>query len=466
MVFTSHIFIYYFLPLTLAIYFALPRGRNLFLLGASYVFYAWANPWYVLLMLASTVIGYGCGERIAAAPVGDPARRRWLVIALVLELALLGVFKYMGFFQESLNAALRTAGFAGMPVWHILLPIGVSFYVFHCVSYVMDLYRGVSFKAHSFVDFALYIALFPQLVAGPIVRYRTIADEIVQREHSIDKFSRGAALFILGFAKKTLLANQVGQIADTVFLANAPSTADAWFGVVAYAFQIYFDFSAYSDMAMGLGRMLGFNFPYNFNSPYRSETITEFWRRWHMSLSSFLRDYLYIPLGGNRVGPVRTYINLTLVMLLGGLWHGASWTFVAWGAFHGVLLASERAMKKRSLYPWLPRPLRMLTTFVLVLFSWVLFRSESFAQASHIIRTMVIPTSAGGGSLLLAGQIYQHGTWIMMSLCAVFAMTRREADDWVRDLGWRKTAALATLWCVCLAVLTAQDFNPFLYFQF
>jgi alginate O-acetyltransferase complex protein AlgI len=466
MVFTSHIFLYYFLPATLAAYFALRRGRNLFLVAASYVFYAWANPWYVLLMFAATVIGYVCGNRIAAAPLEGPSRRGWLTLALVLELSLLGFFKYLGFFEDSLNGLLRAGGGGEVPVWRILLPIGISFYVFHCVSYVMDLYRGTSFRARSLTDFACYIALFPQLVAGPIVRYRTIADEIVQREHSPGKFSRGAALFILGFAKKVLLANQVGSLADAVFLASAPSTADAWFGALAYAFQIYFDFSAYSDMAVGLGRMIGFDFPFNFHSPYQADSITDFWRRWHISLSSFLRDYLYIPLGGNRLGPARTYLNLAIVMLLGGLWHGANWTFVAWGGFHGLMLAAERATSRRSLYPWLPRSLRVLVTFVLIVFSWVLFRSPSFHEAGRMILIMVKLTPAREGSLLLAGEIYQRGSWFVMLLCASLVTVRLEADQWIADLGWRKTAVLGTLWAGCLAILPAQAFNPFLYFQF
>ena len=230
----------------------------------------------------------------------------------------------------------------------IALPIGISFYTFHALSYTIDVYRGTAPPVRSFIDFACYIALFPQLVAGPIIRYNTVADQLVSRSHTWEKFASGVTLFILGFAKKILLANPMGRVADAAFDAQSLSAPDAWFGALAYAFQIYFDFSGYSDMAIGLGRMIGFEFLKNFDSPYQAESITDFWRRWHISLSTFLRDYLYIPLGGNRKGPRRTYVNLIVVMLLGGLWHGANWTFVAWGAYHGILLAFERFRGKRS----------------------------------------------------------------------------------------------------------------------
>ena len=470
MVFTSHIFVYYFLPFVLAVYYLIPAARlawrNAFLLVVSYVFYAWAAPWYLVLMFAATVIAYVGAARIARLPVGDPRRRNTLAAAVAIELLLLGCFKYLGFFQHTVNGLLALIPAAPVHVWEIVLPIGISFYVFHTLSYVVDIYRGICAPTRNFADFACYVALFPQLVAGPILRYNVVAPFLTARRHTLTRFKAGSGLFILGFAKKVLLANQVGAIADAVFRAETPSTGDAWFGVVAYAFQIYFDFSAYSDMATGLGRMFGFEFPPNFNSPYRSESITDFWRRWHISLSTFLRDYLYIPLGGNRIGPARTYLNLIIVMLLGGLWHGANWTFVAWGAFHGVLLALERATDKKCLYAWLPRPLRMLATFVLVLFSWVLFRSATFHEASRMLTLMLQPAAASGGSVLLAGEIYQTGSWIMMILCAVLAVIPKEADGWVQNLGWGKIIALALLWGGSLAMLSAQDFNPFLYFQF
>jgi alginate O-acetyltransferase complex protein AlgI len=466
MVFASHVFVFYFLPLFLLIYYLLPRGRNLFILLASYVFYGGWEPWFVLLMLAATVINYVCGLIIAANLQRRRRASAALAVSVMASLGLLAYFKYGVFVQENVNRLRDLLGMQAMPVLQIALPIGISFYIFHNISYTVDIYRGVAPPVRSFWDFACFIALFPQLVAGPILRYNVIADQLVKRTHTLDKFSSGVALFILGFAKKVLLANPVGLIADAVFRAESPGTMDAWFGVAAYAFQIYFDFSGYSDMAIGLGRMIGFEFPRNFDAPYRSESITDFWRRWHISLSTFLRDYLYIPLGGNRLGRWRNYFNLVVVMLLGGLWHGASWTFVAWGLFHGTLLASERAMGKRSLYAWCPRPMRIGLTFVLVLFSWVLFRSGTFQDAARYLAAMWGAGAKPGGSILLAGELYGRGPGIQMVLCALLAFTQMQAFDWVNRLTWTRVAGLAVLFGVSLATMFTQTFSPFLYFQF
>lgn len=466
MVFASHVFIFYFLPLFLLVYYLLPRGRNLFILLASYVFYGWWEPWFVLLMLAATVVNYICGLAIAA----NLHRRRWasaaLAVSVIASLGLLAFFKYGVFAQENINRLRELFGAQALPIFQIALPIGISFYIFHNISYTVDVYRGVAPPVRSFWDFACFIALFPQLVAGPILRYNVIADQLVERTHTLEKFSSGVSLFILGLAKKVLLANPIGLLADAAFRAESPGAVDAWFGVVAYAFQIYFDFSGYSDMAIGLGRMIGFEFPRNFDAPYLSESITDFWRRWHISLSTFLRDYLYIPLGGNRVSRRRNYFNLIVVMLLGGLWHGASWTFVAWGLFHGTMLASERALGKRSAYAWFPRPARILLTFVLVLFSWVLFRSETFAQAGQYLAAMFGARAAAGGSLLLAGELYGRGQSIQMGLCALLAFTPVQAFDWSERLTWTRSVGLAVLFGVTLMTMFTQSFSPFLYFQF
>ncbi|MDD4789368.1 MAG: MBOAT family protein, partial [Pirellulales bacterium] len=292
------------------------------------------------------------------------------------------------------------------------------------------------------------------------------AAQLVSRAHTWTKFSSGVALFILGLAKKVLLANAIGQVADAVFDAQAPAALDAWLGVTAYAFQIYFDFSGYSDMAIGLGRMLGFEFPRNFNAPYLSESITDFWRRWHISLSTFLRDYLYFPLGGNRRGIRRTYFNLATVMLLGGLWHGANWTFVLWGAYHGTLLIWERAMGKSSIYTRLPPPARIAITFLLLLFSWVLFRSPDIMDAWRFLSAMFGGSIAGGGSLLLAAEIYTQGTLIIMALCALIVFQPVQTFDWVETLTWGKAASLILLFALSLMTMFVQAFNPFLYFQF
>jgi len=480
MVFSTYLFLFAFLPAVLLGYYALPglikpfgpsvelisRSRNSFLLVMSYLFYGWWNPWFILLMLFVTAVNYACGLAISRPGVSARGRFWGVTAAVVISLSTLGFFKYWMFFQTNLNHVLASLGADGLRVLQITLPIGISFYVFHCLSYTVDVYRGTAPPARSFPDFACYIALFPQLVAGPIIRYNTVADQLVRRDHGWDKFASGVALFILGLSKKVLLANPVSEIADTAFGAQSLTAVDAWFGVVAYAFQIYFDFSGYSDMAVGLGRMIGFEFLKNFNSPYLADSITEFWRRWHISLSTFLRDYLYLPLGGNRKGPRRTYLNLAVVMLLGGLWHGANWTFVMWGAYHGLLLAGERWLGKQSVYHRLPRPLRVGITFVLVLFAWVLFRSETLPDALRYFGCMFGAGGDGVGAALLAAQLYRRGTLLLMALCAFCVLWPTQAHEWSAQITWPKALALAPAFALALMALFAQAFNPFLYFQF
>ena len=467
MVFTTRIFVFYFLPLVLVLYYAVPGQRkNLFLVAASYVFYGWYQPWFVVLMFAATAINYACG--LAMAHPRADGRRRLLAItaSVVASLGLLGFFKYAMFFQNNLNGLLGVLGSGALPVLQVALPAGISFYIFHCLSYTIDVYRKDAAPVRSFVDFACFVALFPQLIAGPILRYHMLAGQLVSRAHTLEKFSAGVAIFILGFAKKILLADKLAPLAEVVFAAESPGAAAAWLGVVAYAFQIYFDFSGYSDMAVGLGRMLGFEFPRNFDAPYRAESITDFWRRWHISLFSFLRDYLYIPLGGNRKGPRRTYMNLAVVMLLGGLWHGAAWTFVAWGALHGGMLAFERWRGKQSLYGRLPRPLRVAMTFVLVLISWVFFRSATLGDAVDYLAAMLGASPAGAGSELLVAVISTRGSWLILGLCALLAFSPWQAFDSVRRLTWPKAILLAVLFLWSLATMFAQAYSPFLYFQF
>jgi alginate O-acetyltransferase complex protein AlgI len=479
MVFTTYIFVFYFLPIVLAIYYLLawaarvggasPKGATLvlngFLLVASYIFYGWWNPWFVLLMLFITVVNYGCGLLIGR-PGMHPRLKFWAVTgAITISLALLAFFKYFMFCETNLNQVLAWFGADTVRVLQITLPMGISFYTFHALSYSIDVYRGTSRPVRSLADFACYIALFPQLVAGPIIRYNTVADQLVGRTHTLERFSSGVSLFVLGFAKKILLANTMGHVADAAFNAQALSAPDAWFGALAYAFQIYFDFSGYSDMAVGLGRMIGFEFMKNFDSPYQAQSITDFWRRWHISLSSFLRDYLYYPLGGNRKGPRRTYVNLIVVMLLGGLWHGANWTFVVWGAYHGTLLAFERALGKQSLYHRLPQLVRVAVTFVLVLFSWVLFRSTTFGEAIDYLGVMF---GAGGGqsALLMPALLYTQGTLLITALCAVIVAWPVQAHDWSRIVTWPRMLMAQPLFCASLMAMFSQSSNPFLYFQF
>ena len=476
MVFSSHLFLFYYLPATLLLYYAMPRrGRHLVLALLSYLFYGWANPLFVVLLLTSTVIDYFCGltigRQLPASTDTDAGhartRRAAVVISVCSNLLLLGFFKYFNFASDNINALaeLLDASWLRLDLaLRLTLPLGISFYTFQSMSYTIDVYRGRVTPLRNFVDFACYVSMFPQLVAGPIIRFSEIADQLVERDHTLPKFARGVAFLSVGLAKKVLLANPCGQVADLVFGAASVTTLDAWFGVTAYAFQIYFDFSAYSDMAIGLGLMLGFVFPKNFDSPYRARSITEFWHRWHISLSSWLRDYLYIPLGGNRRGPVRTYVNLAIVMLLGGLWHGAAWNFVVWGGLHGLLLAYER--RRRFEPSRLPEPLRIATTFGIVLVTWVFFRADDLPSALVYLRSMsglVEPTPA---AQLLGGILYQPYYVVTFGTAALVTWAAPQTWDWTRQLTPSRTVGTMILLTLSVAVLSTQAYNPFIYFIF
>jgi alginate O-acetyltransferase complex protein AlgI len=489
MVFSSHLFVFYFLPLTLLLYYAVPRrGKHLLLTLLSYFFYGWANPLFVVLMFTSTVIDYICGLTISRqwsrdawkqpVPKLDPdgprsrAQKTALIVSICMNLGLLGVFKYFNFGIESWNATLEALGF-GHLAWEnflrITLPLGISFYTFQSMSYSIDVYRGDAKAIRNFTDFSCYVAMFPQLVAGPIIRFQEVAEQLQHRTVTSEKFARGVMFFAIGMAKKILIANPCGKVADTAFDAGAVGLFDAWWGVIGYSFQIYFDFSAYSDMAIGLGLMLGFVFPKNFDSPYHSQSITEFWRRWHLSLSTWLRDYLYIPLGGNRRGEKRTYANLAMVMLLGGLWHGASWNFVIWGAIHGGMLGFERLMGKESFYGRLPRIPKILITYTIVLFTWVFFRAETLGGSVDYCASMLGLNGLGGatdGASLLAGVLYQPYYVVMMIVAAIVVWLCPQTWDFSRRVSWPKVAWTACMLWLSLAVLTTQSFNPFIYFIF
>jgi len=479
MAFTSHIFLFYFLPVLLALYCALPRrfllGRNVLLLAASYTFYAWLDARFAGLLFAMTVVNYLLSRSIAVNHTKG-TRLGLTACAVAIDLTVLGLFKYMGFFQNNLNYVLDMAGIGVLPVLKVVLPVGISFYTFKTISYIVDVYRGQSPPARSLLDFAGYVAFLPQVLSGPIQRFGTIdpkselvptfADQLASRGHTLDKFSWGVALFMLGFAKKILLANGVAQVADAVFAAESPGTLDAWFGALAYSFQLYFDFSAYSDMAIGIGLMLGFECPRNFDAPYRAAGFADFWRRWHISLSSWLRDYLYIPLGGNRVGVGRAYANLMIVFLLCGLWHGAGWTFIVWGAWHGLWLVIERALGRRPLYVAFPSPIQVLLTFLLVTIGWVVFRADTLAQAWQLLVTMFSLFSPRGGAALLSAVIYTRGHLILMALCAVLVFQGAQGFDWTRRLRWPKVLVLIVLFALALTTMFVQSFRSFLYFQF
>ena len=466
MLFNSYEFIFFLLPVVLAGYFLLlPKGwRHGWLALCSFVFYGWWDYRYCGLLLLAICIDYFAGGRIATTP--DPAKRkRWLLLSICSDLGMLGFFKYYDLGAGTANAVAQWAGSSSglLPVLHLVLPVGISFYTFQSMSYSIDIYRGHARPARSFIDFACYVSLFPQLVAGPIVRYHELDNQLRVRTHSWAKAGAGIVLFVLGLSKKVLLADAVAPMANWGFSQASLGFAGAWSSLVAYTLQIYFDFSGYSDMAVGLGLMLGFQFPQNFNSPYKSASITEFWRRWHISLSSWLRDYLYIPLGGNKKGPVRTYVNLFSTMLLGGLWHGANWTFALWGAYHGALLALERMNGKRGFGWRLPHSLQVALTFALVMFGWVLFRSPTMAGVARMAAGLAGLNGWGGAFPLADAGALNWAAWLF---CLALVFCAR--NTW--EIRWRPSVrlalGLAILFLVCVATFLVNTSSPFLYFQF
>ena len=461
MVFSSNIFLFAFLPLFLACYYLTPwRARSALILTFSWAFYAWWRPDFLALLVGVTAISYGCALAIGASSE-QVQRYRLLSAGVTLNLLALAYFKYANFGVETLNTALLALGFNAVAFTHVLLPIGLSFYIFHAISYLVDIYRREAPPARNFVDFAAFIALFPHLVAGPVLRYHLLAEQFRSRVHSIGNFSRGCVVFMVGFCKKVLVADSVAPLVDAAFSAPVPTLADAWLGAAAYTIQLFFDFSGYTDMAIGLALMIGFVFPENFNDPYVSRSITEFWKRWHMSLSNWLREYLYVSLGGNRKGLWRTYVNLFLTMLLGGLWHGANWTFVLWGAWHGGVLILERYWQQRWGKPILPEWLRVIKTMLLVIFGWVLFRAADLAGAGRMFAGMV---GAHGiaFSPSVAWQVTPDRLMVLLiGVLLVYAM------PWLKRQGGAHLRYLLLplfLWAV--ATLSAQSFTPFLYFQF
>ena len=461
MVFSSNIFLFAFLPLFLACYYLTPwRARSALILTFSWAFYAWWRPDFLALLVGVTAVSYGFALALGAS--SEQAQRyRLLSAGVTLNLLALAYFKYANFGVETLNAALLALGFNAVAFTHVLLPIGLSFYIFHAISYLVDIYRREAPPARNFVDFAAFIALFPHLVAGPVLRYHLLAEQFRSRVHSFGNFSRGCVVFMVGFCKKVLIADSVAPLVDAAFSALVPTLADAWLGAAAYTIQLFFDFSGYTDMAIGLALMIGFVFPENFNDPYVSRSITEFWKRWHMSLSNWLREYLYVSLGGNRKGLLRTYVNLFLTMLLGGLWHGANWTFVLWGAWHGGVLILERYWQQRWGAPILPEWLRVIKTMLLVIFGWVLFRAADLAGAGRMFAGMV-GAHGMAFSPSVAWQVTPDRLMVLLiGVLLVYAM------PWLKRQGGAHLRYLLLplfLWAV--ATLSAQSFTPFLYFQF
>lgn len=468
MLFSSIVFLFTFLPVVLILYYLLPvRFRNVILLLASLVFYAWGEPVYLFLMLLSILFNYFSGLDIARNLQDKRAAKRSLVFNLIINLAVLGFFKYEGFVLDTLNGILPVhISYHALP-----LPIGISFYTFQILSYIIDVYRGNVKVQTNLPNFALYVTMFPQLIAGPIVQYADVDEQLASRETSRTKFGEGSMYFIRGLAKKVLLANTSGMIFTEVSgLAKGNiAVMTAWLGAFAYMFQIYFDFSGYSDMAIGLGKMFGFEFNMNFNYPYVAKSITEFWRRWHISLSSWFRDYVYIPLGGNRVSKIKHIRNLLIVWFLTGLWHGAAWNFVAWGLYYGGILIIEKYLLSPVL-DRLPDVVRHIYSIVLVVIGWVLFFSSSFGQAADYIRVMF---GAGAHGFADRESMYLLTSNLILWLILIFGSTplvHFRYEHMLRSKKWNTTiinsVVYAALFIVCIAYLVTETYNPFLYFRF
>lgn len=468
MLFSSIVFLFTFLPAVMLLYYLLPvRFRNVILLLASLVFYAWGEPVYLFLMLLSILFNYFSGLDIARNLQDKRAAKRSLIFNLIINLAVLGFFKYEGFVLDTLNGILPVhISYHALP-----LPIGISFYTFQILSYIIDVYRGNVKVQTNLPNFALYVTMFPQLIAGPIVQYADVDEQLASREISRTKFGEGSMYFIRGLAKKVLLANTSGMIFTEVsgLAKDNIAVMTAWLGAFAYMFQIYFDFSGYSDMAIGLGKMFGFEFNMNFNYPYVSKSITEFWRRWHISLSSWFRDYVYIPLGGNRVSKIKHIRNLLIVWFLTGLWHGAAWNFVAWGLYYGVILIIEKYLLSPVL-DRLPDVVRHIYSIVLVVIGWVLFFSSSFGQAADYIRVMF---GAGAHGFADRESMYLLTSNLILWLILIFGSTplvHFRYEHMLRSKKWNTTiinsVVYAALFIVCIAYLVTETYNPFLYFRF
>ena len=464
MVFSSFVFLLAFLPIVLLLYYLCPaRLRNLVLLVFSLVFYAWGEPVYVLIMLFSIVFDYANGRLIEHFKNKNcPGKAKAaLIVDLCGNLAILGFFKYTDFVIGSINSITG----AGLSLLHIALPIGISFYTFQTMSYTIDVYRGEVAAQKNILTFATYVTLFPQLIAGPIVQYKTVEKELMHRKVTLEDFSEGAFRFSVGLAKKVLLANQIGSLWDSISQLNHMSVATAWLGAIAYSFQIYFDFSGYSDMAIGLGRMFGFYFLENFNFPYMSKTITEFWRRWHISLGSWFRDYIYIPLGGNRVSTLKHIRNILVVWALTGLWHGASWNFVLWGVYYGLFLLLEKFVLQKYLKK-IPSWLCTVYTMLVVMIGWVFFSQTDFGALGHYLGTMF---GIGASGFIDKTALYYLKTGFILLLISIL-MCRPAPYQYFKRLVRRRPVAAVIinliLFALSIAYMVYNSYTPFLYAKF
>ena len=470
MLFSSMTFLFTFLPLTLLLYFLVPfKAKNYVLLLASLIFYAWGEPVYIILMILSIILNFFCGKDIYEKQEDAPAMKRSLVVGIVFNLLLLGFFKYYGLFMDTLNGILPFQ----ISYRVLSLPIGISFYTFQAVSYLIDVYRKEVKPQNNILYFALYISMFPQLIAGPIVRYIDIEDQLRTRKINLYKFGDGAMYFIRGLSKKVILANTSGSIYEQIaaLQTSSCSALTAWIGAITYAFQIYFDFGGYSDMAIGLGKMFGFEFLPNFNYPYTSQSITDFWRRWHISLGTWFREYVYIPLGGNRCSHPRHIFNLLVVWMLTGFWHGAQWNFLLWGLYYGILLILEKYVWGNALKK-LPSVLQHIYALIFVLIGWVFFFSPSLGSALSYLKTMLCIGSAGIADT--RGLFFLLTNWLLFTVCILasipysYQLIKKRLMYFRSDLVQQivTCAIYIAMFLLCIAFLVTETYNPFLYFRF
>lgn len=475
MVFSSLLFLFLFLPIALILYYLSPdKFKNIVLLLMSLFFYAWGEPVYVFLMVFSIAIDYILGLKVEKfINLGKKSKAlRFVIISAIVNLLLLSFFKYSDFLIVNINVLFDL----DISLLELPLPIGISFYTFQTMSYTIDIYRGEAKAQKNILNFGTYVSLFPQLIAGPIVRYQTIATQINKRVHSLEKFSEGVNRFVCGLGKKVILSNQLAIVADGIFLSDIStiSVSESWLGIICYTLQIYFDFSGYSDMAIGLGKMFGFDFLENFNYPYIAQSVSDFWRRWHISLGSWFRDYVYIPLGGSRVSNLKVYRNLFIVWFLTGMWHGASWTFIIWGLYFGIFIALERAFLEKFLSR-LPKIFRHFYLLLIVMIGWVFFRCDDLVQASQYLKIMF---GASGNEITSnTFQMYMIDYWYVVLASIVLSMPtikflKVRAIKKNKDIFNNNKAylihgfSLALCMLVVVVMLSGSSYNPFLYFRF
>lgn len=480
MVFSTLVFLYLFLPLTLIIYYASPKkAKNLIILLSGILFYSWGEPIYVVVMLISTMIDYTAGLILNRFENNKTIRRVCLIVSIVMNLGLLGIFKYGGFIAANINAIFGTElidinnmyffGIEYLPM--NTLPIGISFFTFQSMSYTIDLYLGNVKVQKNPISFAAFVTLFPQIVAGPIVRYDDVAKELDDRSITLDLIYDGIIKFIIGLSKKVIIANSIGALWTAVKDTDISqvSVLSSWLGILAFTFQIYFDFSGYSDMAVGLGKMMGFNFPKNFDYPYLSRTISEFWRKWHITLGAWFKSYVYFPMGGNRKGMGRTVFNLAVVWFLTGVWHGASWNFIVWGSLYGVIIIIEKLFLGKVLQK-LPVFIGRIYTMLLVILGWVLFDTADLATAGNYIARMF---GAGGAELIDSTSLYYLATYGITFIICIIGCTdlpKKAAEALKKKsaplVNYGGIAVLTGMFVLCAAYLVDQTYNPFLYFNF